>query len=59
MTFEEFLSYVRKHIGSYCTDAYWKWTYDHLEKKTVDYIKKEMPYLAVNAIGTDHVSKTG
>jgi hypothetical protein len=57
MTFEEFLIYVRKHIGSYCTDEYWKWTYEHLEEHTEEYIKKEMPYLAVNAIGTHYVSQ--
>ncbi len=57
MTFEEFLSYIRKHIGSYCTDKYWRVKYDNLEKKTPEFIKKELPFLAVNAIGTDYASK--
>lgn len=57
MTFEEFLAYVRKHIGNYCTDEYWKWIYEHLEEKTEEFIKKEIPFLAVNAVGTDYASK--
>jgi len=59
MTFEEFLTYVRKHVGKYCTDSYWKWTYDTLSDKSREYILKEIPFLAVNAIGTDYASKNG
>ncbi len=57
MTFEEFLVYIREHIGNYCTDSYWHVKYDNLEKRTKEYIDKELPYLAVNAVGTDYASK--
>ena len=57
MSFEEFLKLVRERIGSYCTDEYWKWTYDHLADKSLEYVEKELPYLAVHAIGTDYASK--
>lgn len=57
MSFEEFLVLVREHIGHYCTDAYWRATYDALADKSKEHIERELPYLAVHAVGTDYVSK--
>jgi hypothetical protein len=59
MTFEEFLAYIREHIGSYCTDAYWQWKYNILPDKSLEYVKTQMSSLAINAIGTDYASKNG
>lgn len=58
MTFEEFLKLVRERIGNYCTDTYWKWTYNILPDKSPEYIEKVLSLLAINAIGTDYVSKS-
>lgn len=57
MTFEEFLEYVRKEIGNYCTDEYWQWEYSMLVDKSVEGIKKEIPFMAVRAVGADYGSK--
>jgi len=59
MTFEEFLAYVREHIGTYCTDAYWRFEYNNLADKSQEFVEKETPFLAVHAIGTDYTSKNG
>jgi hypothetical protein len=56
MTFEEFLSHVRREIGSYCTDSYWLWKYNTLPDKSAEGIKKVTFLLAVNAIATDYSS---
>jgi len=57
--FEEFLDYVRKHIGTYCTDKYWEYKYNLLKDRSREEIIKEMPFLAVNSIATDYASKEG
>ncbi len=57
MSFEEFLTLIREHIGNYCTDAYWKQKYDSLPDKSQERIEKELPFLAVNAVGTDYATK--
>ncbi len=57
MSFEEFLALIRERIGNYCTDAYWEWKYGLLPDKSQEYIEKELPSLAVNAIGTEYASK--
>lgn len=57
MTFEDFLALIREHIGPYCTDEYWRWTYSTLKDKSRKAIEKELPFLAVNAVATDYASK--
>lgn len=57
MTFEEFLALIRKDIGVYCSVAYWQWKYGLLKSKRTSHIKKQLPYLAVNAIASDYSSK--
>lgn len=58
MSFEEFLKLIRERVGDYCTDAYWKWSYQILPDKSREYIEKILSLLAINAIGTDYVSKS-
>lgn len=57
MTFEEFLALVRERIGHYCNDGYWKWKYEILPDKSQAYVESQLPSLAINAIGTDYVTK--
>ena len=59
MTFEEFLAYVREHIGQYCKDQYWQCKYNQLADKSVEGIKKEVPFMAINAIATDYAYRHG
>lgn len=58
----EALDYVRKEIGNYCNDAYWFAIINVVQKSGEDvkaYIKSHMTELAINAIGTDYVTKNG
>lgn len=57
MTFADFLKKVRSHIGNYCPDEYWEWKYKSLPDKSDQAVNKEMPFLAVNAVGDDYASK--
>ena len=57
MSFEEFLALIRESVGTYCTDAYWKWTYDSLPDKSLEYVENNLSFLAINAIGTDHATR--
>lgn len=57
MSFEEFLKYIREHIGQYCTDSYWKVQYNLLKDRSPEGVKKEEPFLAIHAIATDYSSK--
>lgn len=55
LTFPEFLALVREHIGENCAStAYWMRTYLNLDSKSKDHILKEMPFLAVRAVGYLH-----
>lgn len=55
MRFTTFLAYIRKHIGNYCSDGYWEWTYNEIWmfKHPVKYLAEHLPYLAMNAISTE------
>jgi hypothetical protein len=57
MTFIEFLAKVRNSIGGYCPDQYWKWKFSTLADKSEEGVKKEMPFLAVGAVGDDYASR--
>jgi len=57
VSFEDFLQYVRVHIGDYCTDKYWEFKWKTLKELSYDQIISQMPYLAANAIGTDYATK--
>lgn len=60
VTFEEFLKFIREHIGSYCNDSYWEGIYNkRIKKLSREKILKEIPFLGVNAVGTDYVDKNG
>jgi Ca2+-binding EF-hand superfamily protein len=57
MTFEEFLTYMRKEIGKKGSTAFWKWKFSLLSDKRKTAIKKELPYLSVHAVAYDYASK--
>jgi len=59
LTFDAFLAYIHEHVGNYCNDGYWLHAYECLPSKKIEDIKKELPNLAINAIGTDYVYKNG
>ena len=52
MSFEEFLAYIRKRIGYYCNDNYWRWKYKIYQPKSEQDVDNVLSELAINAIGT-------
>jgi len=59
MKFDYFLKYVRKNIGSYCTDSYWRIKYNLMIQSDhpILWLKNNLSYLAINAIGTSSSSR--
>ena len=52
---QKLLRYIRKHVGSYCTDEYWLSTIDmcYLCGHAIKRLHDNLSYWAMNAIATD------
>lgn len=57
MQFNEFLAYIRQHIGDHCTDEYWQMTFSTLKYKSIPGVELELANLAINAIPKDYKDK--
>lgn len=50
MSSKEFLAYIRKRIGNYCSDRYWLLVYYHLESIDHRFIKKIRENLVLRSL---------